>query len=83
MPCSRTSNSILRRTRMPDMSWAALMTVRNRSACARISRALPVAERYLHLPMLTPSEVGAVIRVAACSVWSTVSMGIYHSLHCG
>lgn len=48
-----------------------------------IIAASPVADRCLLLPLLTPGEVGAVFRVAACSVWSTVSIGIYHSLHCG
>ncbi len=45
--------------------------------------ASPVADRCLVLPLLSPAEVGGIFRVAACSVWSLVSIGIYHSLHCG
>lgn len=48
-----------------------------------IIKASPVADRCLLLPLLNPGEVGGVFRLAACSVWSTVSIGIYHSLHCG
>ncbi len=48
-----------------------------------IIAASPVADRCVVLPMLNPSEIGGVFRLAACSLWSTVSIGIYHSLHCG
>lgn len=45
--------------------------------------ASPVADRCVTLPLLSGPEIGALFRSAACSVWSLVSIGIYHSLHCG
>ncbi len=43
----------------------------------------PVAARCVILPMLGIGEIGGLFRIASCSVWSLVSIGIYHSLHCG
>ncbi len=43
----------------------------------------PVAARCAILPMIGIGEIGGLFRIASCSVWSLVSIGIYHSLHCG
>ena len=45
--------------------------------------ASPVAARCVILPLLGIGEIGGLFRIASCSVWSLVSIGIYHSLHCG
>ena len=43
----------------------------------------PVGARCVILPLLGIAEIGGLFRIASCSVWSLVSIGIYHSLHCG
>lgn len=45
--------------------------------------ASPCADRCVALPMLNSGEIGGLFRISTCSVWSLVSIGIYHSLHCG
>jgi hypothetical protein len=42
-----------------------------------------VADRCVTLPLLKAREIGGLFRVARCSIWSQVSIGIYHSLFCG
>jgi glycosyltransferase involved in cell wall biosynthesis len=43
----------------------------------------PVAARCVILPLIGIAEIGGLFRIASCSVWSLVSIGIYHSIHCG
>lgn len=48
-----------------------------------IIEASPAAPRCIILPLLDIAEIGGLFRIASCSVWTLVSIGIYHSLHCG
>lgn len=45
--------------------------------------ASPVVGRCEILPVLNAGEIGGLFNIADCSIWSLVSIGIYHSLHCG